>query len=120
LYRGTSFTITIFFHIVYGRRGARKKSMSIEAVKAIMSIYNSHPNLRKQVLEALGQAGGDDAAKAIVSIYNAHPNLRNEILRELGQAGGNEAVKAIISIYNGHPNLRMQVLEALGHAGKGN
>lgn len=88
------------------------------AVKEIMSIYSSHSNLRPKILEALGEAGGDEAVQAIMSIYSNHSTLRPQVLKALGQAGGDQAVQAIMSIYNSHSTLRPQVLSALGQAGK--
>lgn len=41
----------------------------------------------KQVLHALGEAGGEEAVKEIMKIYSSHSTYREQVLKALGRAG---------------------------------
>lgn len=66
--------------------------MKTLAVNEIMSIYEKNSHMLKETIEALGQAGGEEAIKNIIAIYSKNTYMLKETINALGQAGKNSKV----------------------------
>lgn len=81
-----------------------------------------HPDVRREVVLALGQVGGAGEAGALARIArsDADPTVRATAVEALGQIGGADALQALreSALRDGHEIVRARAVVALGELAK--
>jgi HEAT repeat protein len=100
--------------------GSEKELGSEKVIQALIPLLNNQDsNVRRQIINLLGQLGSKKAIKPLIALLNdKNSSVQMQIIESLAQLGSKKAIKPLIALLNDkNSSVQMQTVKSLAQLG---